>query len=375
MAHDPFIEKIEGRMRIAADEALQAEYRAEIACYCARTGRFIDAEAICKDLRADFGDGRYPRVSVLIMCIEGLIQFFRDVSLASLDRLARASLLSRSLGMNDVAAFSSAWVAHVNFNFDRYDAMVQALDQCFEKLESSNVEARGRAAVVLSDAFLLSGNAAVSRRWFNVAREAAVDTGDHTLVAALTYNRAALNAHLTQLSILAGEASPKSMEMVSTEMGSAFGFQRLVNLQSLEQLLHLSMVGINIFQGNYGAAHKRAEEVKAIFGDALTDGQRALLSAQADLCVVKLGVKSGDNSIIELGIDIDGLKLSDSGDKALMANCYSRIAEEMGLLDIRDKYDEEVRRFLSDFQYTQKLISGKIAHFADHLDSNPSLVQ
>lgn len=350
MAIDPFIERLEVKIQGLSDKVAQAECYAEMACYWARCGEFQRAEQSCQQLRATFGDGRYPRISTLIMCVEGLLLFFRDLDMAALDRLARANLLSRAFGIDDVAALSSAWIAHINFNVDNYEHMGIAINQCFERLDSENSAARGRIAIVLSDAFLLVGRGKQARYWFGVAREAAVETGDHTLVAALTYNRAALNSFLTQLRILSGEASGQAIEIVSSELMSAFGYQRLARLGSLEQLLHLALVGTNIFKRDFESAWRTAKEVQDRFGDLLMPRQRALLVAQAGLSAVMTGREASEidsSTLKSWAFEAEGC---DAGDRALVADCCAQVAEFLGMTEVQSFHAEEMRAYLKMFK-------------------------
>lgn len=363
MAVDPFIQKLELKLLAASDAVARAEYQAEMACYWARSGNFDLAKEMCQELRSSFGNGSYPKISTLIMCIEGLILFFRDVSLASLDRLSRANLLSRSFGINDVAAFSAAWMAHINFNFDRYDQMCVSIRQCIEQLDESNVAARGRVAIVLSDAFFLIGRNKESQRWFGIARDASVDSSDHTLVAALTYNRAALNAHLTQLRILSGSAPTEAIELVYSQINSAFGYQRLAQLRSLEQLLHLALVGIHIFRADFESGQRDARAVLVGFADILLPHQRALLSAQLRLCEQKTDTRSQELDSAWPSEEIDGFIHCDSGDKALILDCYAKIAESKGLAKNQHQYISEMHKQLELAKRGLEVLETKLSQF------------
>jgi hypothetical protein len=365
VAIDPFIRKLELKMQAASTEVAQAEYRAEMACYWARSGHFDLAKDTCQQLRSSFGNGSYPKISTLIMCAEGLIFFFRDVSLTSLDRLARANLLSRSLGINDVSAFSAAWMAHINFNFDRYDQMCVSIRQCFEHLDESNIAARGRVAIVLSDAFFLIGRNKESQRWFGIARDASVHSGDHTLVAALTYNRAALNAHLTQLRILSGAAPAEAIQSVYSQINSAIGYQRLAQLRSLEQLLHLALVGIHIFRADFEAGQREASAVFARFADILLPHQQALLSAQLRLCEQKTNARCQAFDSTWPCEEIEGFIHCDSGDRALILDCYAKVAESKGLVENKNQYLSEMRKYLEFSKEGLEVLETKLSQFSN----------
>jgi hypothetical protein len=358
---DPFIQRLQAKMQASSDPLANAECLATMACYWARSGDFARADSSCQQLRSLYGDGNYPRISMLIMCIEGLLLFFRDVSMASLDRLTRANLLCRAMGVNDVAAFSAAWMAHIYFNSDQFEEMCVSISQCLENLDSANSEARGRVAIVLSDSFLLAGNTVAERRWFKIARDAAEQLGDHTLVAALTYNRAALNAYMAQLQVLSGNAPQNSLDICHTELQSAIGYQRLAQLQSLEQLLHLVLVGIHVFRRDFEAGWALAKDLQSRYEKVLIPRQNALLSAQLRLCAQNTNRSVVEADASSLDAEIDSTLECDDGDRALILNCYSQIARSLGLTDRQERYDAEMRACLRLFHGKQEAL-GMLLH-------------
>ncbi len=227
---------------------------AELACYWARVGEFDEAERLRKELRSTFGDGRDVRVSILIMCIEGLLLYFRDLSPGALDRLARASLLSVAAGHKSLIALTSSWLAHIHFNSNRYVEMSDAIGVCLNSLEKSNLPAVCRVAMLLGDAHLYSGNAAVAQLWYDRARNAALELGDQAFVGALTYNRSALRVFVARVASAAATQSEDHSRLLAGEVQSAINYQAVAQLRSLDHLLAASRVGVLILQRNFSLA-------------------------------------------------------------------------------------------------------------------------
>lgn len=359
----PFVGRLLERARAASNQIEIAEIQAEIACYWARSGDAERAERICQDLRATLDVENYPKVCVLIMCAEGLLIFFKDPSIGALDRLGRANLLSRSMGINDVAAFSSAWMAHINFNAYRYAAMCECISQCMEKISPLDYSARGRLAIVLSDAFLLSRNRDESNKWFSIARDAAFRQGDHTLIASLTYNRAAVNAHSTALSLLAGDVPDSDIATVYSEIKSAINFHKLVEIRSLEQLLDLTMVGVLICKGDFRGAWERSTAVSNTYREFLIPRQRALLSAQIALSAIKSAKKSELADSIRQGEHSEEFDGCDHGDRALILDCYRQIAEAVGRSDLAEIYSLEMATEITLYKRATQELSAHLAQY------------
>lgn len=82
----------ESRMRKGLEQTNDPTERGlllgEWAMYLARIGRFDDAESILIELRRDFDDGHSGRVTVMMMCAEGVLAYFKCLDPQAHDRLA-----------------------------------------------------------------------------------------------------------------------------------------------------------------------------------------------------------------------------------------------------------------------------------------------
>jgi hypothetical protein len=150
----PLESRLTARIAEATDESLRGIYLAELACYYARVGDFDRAESHRVELRSVFGDGRDLRVSVLIMTLEALLLYFRELSPAARDRLLRARLLCAAGKEHRLLALTSAWLAHIDFNLDRFDEMSESIALGIESLDADDGAAECRLALVLGDAFM-----------------------------------------------------------------------------------------------------------------------------------------------------------------------------------------------------------------------------
>ena len=250
----PFELRLDESIRTAPTEIDRAALIAELACYYARIGEFAAAEQLRADLRARFGDGRSLVVSVLVMNLEGLLQYFRDLDLRARDRFQRANLLSTAAGHRALIAFTSSWLAHIEFNSSLFADMHGTLKTGFEAVGSDDRGAECRLSIVLGDAFTSVGNSAAARQWYERARLLATASGDHATIGALTYNRAALKVARARVEDCKGTLSDEDLLSVRAEVKSAVNYQHLAGLTSLEHLLVSAQIGVLMLERKFDEA-------------------------------------------------------------------------------------------------------------------------
>jgi hypothetical protein len=280
----PCVVRLNNEILGSADPITRALKSAELACYFARIGAFDAAEKIRVDLRAIYGDGRNIRVSIYIMCLEGLLLYFRDLEPSAFDRVARAQLLSVGARDQELTALCSAWLAHIHFNANRFSAAVEALDLVFRSIERGNLPAACRATLVAGDIFRYVGLREISNMWYGRAQQLAVDYGDQATVGALAYNRAALDVFSLRLASVVGEASAMSIDLVDVEVRSAINYQAIARVKSLDHLLIGARCGLLMLRADYSGAQLELEKVLNSGDIPLEYGYRITL--QADLVLV-----------------------------------------------------------------------------------------
>lgn len=275
------------------DECRNAEMRgilvAELACYWARVGEFTEAERLRKELRRDFGDGKSARVSILIMCSEALHLYYQELSPNARDRMARASLLSKAVGDGRLIALTSAWLAHIYFNLNRFDQMATDLRSCLCVMSADDGTAECRASLVLGDAFLFVGDVQKSQVYYERARSAAVSLGDQAAVGAMTYNRAALRVARARFNRIDGKSDDFELSMIRGEVQSAINYQAVAQLRSLDHLLQAAQVGVLMLAGSYADAETQIRTVLDSSAVPANSPQWLLLSTDLALALARLG--------------------------------------------------------------------------------------
>lgn len=358
----PYVKRLVANIEAATDAVARAMLTAELAAYWARVGEFEEAERLKTELRSTFGDGRDVRVSILIMCVEGLLLYFRELSPGALDRLARARLLSVASGHRNLTALTSAWLAHIHFNNNRYVEMSDAIGVCLKSLDRSNLPAVCRVSMLLGDAHLYSGNAATAQRWYDHARAAAIELGDQAFVGALTYNRSALRVFVTRIDRAEAVQPDDLIRLLAGEVQSAINYQAVARLRSLDHLLATSRIGVLMLQENFLVAKQEIEvllfskEVKPL------SSQASILNADLALCLAQL--KSTDYSM-QLADDILAQDLNeyDAGDRVLIYASLKEAHNLCGRFPADESLSQPFTAALSDHRSQTSVIEKMLVNF------------
>lgn len=285
----PLVQRLLESIQHVQDPVVKACYMAELGCYWARTGEFDKTEDLRAELRKTFGDGRNVRVSILIMCMEALLAYFRELSPNARDRMARAALLSTAAQDPSLIALTTAWMAHIDFNLNRFDSMASAIENCLSKMASDDGSVECRISLVLGDAFLFAGMVDSSNVWYQRARVAAAKIGDQAAIGALTYNRAALHVAAARLRHISHPLPSSDITMVHIEVQSAINYQAIAQLRSLDHLLQSARVGVMILQSHWSLALPVIAEVLESSEVPENTAQRTLLQADLALSLASVG--------------------------------------------------------------------------------------
>lgn len=341
----PLIQRLEEGMRAAINDEARAELAAQIACYQARVGEFDDAERIRLELRGRYNDGHSPRVSIRIMCAEGLLLFYRALDPGARDRLFRANLLSVALAIPKLIALTSAWLAHVDFNAGRFESMAKCAAASLAMLHDDDGSAECRISLVLGDAFLYAGNEEVSRSWYERARLSANLLGDHAAVGALTYNRSALHLARARIDGLGVEIDRARIALICSEIRSAVNYQAVAQLKSLDHLLRSASASSLMLEERYSDASLAVLKLIASSEVPAGSAELALLYSDNAFCLAKTGNLVLAAEMAAAAIEIEAASF-DSDDRALifdgLRKYYELVEDEGSARKFRSMADQSL---------------------------------
>ena len=286
----PFVTKLVAELNRTVDPEAKAILRAELGCYWARVGEFDEVERLRQDLRREFGDARSARVSILIMVMEALQLYYKELSPGARDRMLRANLLSKGFREPALIARTSAWMAHMELNSARFDAMISELRTTLESMQPGDDGTECRVSLVFGDACLIAGLPLESQAWYERARRAANRLGDHAAVGAMTYNRAALRVARCRYERLMARDGSIDTSLLRLDVESAINYQSVARLRSLDHLLKTTKVGLLLIQENCLEAIPYIEDLLTSTEVAQDSAQRLLLMADYSFALASTGM-------------------------------------------------------------------------------------
>jgi hypothetical protein len=350
----------------AQDPVVKACYMAELGCYWARTGEFDMAEELRSQLRRGFGDGRNIRVSILIMCLEALLAYFRELSPGARDRMARAALLSTAAQDPSLIALTSAWMAHIDFNLNRFDSMAVSIKSCLSKITPNDGSVDCRISLVLGDAFLFSGLISSSNTWYQRARAAAANIGDQAAIGALTYNRAALHVAAARLKHITNPLPSSDIALVQVEVQSAINYQAIAQLRSLDHLLQSAHVGVMVLLSQWAEALPVITKVLESSEIPENAAERTLLETDLALSLASLAESSRATEIIA-GLQKSVIRTFSPDDRALIWHSALRASEVCGLSGELSYYRSEIGSALREHRDIIQNLSSLLHPFEEGL--------
>ena len=333
----PLVSRLESSALAANDPVQKAICSAHIACYLARVGEFDEVERRRVTLRREFGDGRSAPVSILIMCVEALVLFYRGLDPGARDRLARANLLSVACRQPDLVALTYSWLAHIDFNLGNFESMSLAIKRCMHAIASDDGTALLRVSLVLGDALSFSGHAGGARKWYEQARLISTRLGDQAAIGAITYNRAALRVAAARLRSLTLQADDQTLAMLDAEVRSAVNYQSLARLNSLDHLLQSATIGVLMLQERYTDASEAIDRLLATSSVPVDSSELALLYADSALALMNSGHSdlAVDRAKAALAINADAFG---ADDKALLHGTLSDFSLAIGETTAAEHY-------------------------------------
>jgi hypothetical protein len=263
------LQKIDVDLRSASDPATRGKLLARKSAYLARVGKFDEAKALVGDLRRDFANGNSSNVTVWIMLTEGLIHYYEKLSIEANDRIVRAQLLSMAMGDSELAAITSSWRSHLEFERSDFKAMIRSIESTFKFSSPENYAAQTRVSMVLSDCHFLCGDRINGQKWFLRSRDTALKEGDQASIEALLYNKAAFALAWHRAQSCFGTLAPDDLSMLRLELASARNLQDMAGINALGHVVHLCEARLLLLEGKYdhGAAKLQSIRGAAPYGE------------------------------------------------------------------------------------------------------------
>jgi tetratricopeptide (TPR) repeat protein len=326
--------------RIAAtpDPVEAACLRAQRSIYLARQGQRDEAAAIVSAIRDDFGRAPNAVVTAWISLAEALNHFYSNPGPQAMVRLKRAHALGRAMNHPVLVPLCAAWLAHMEFNANHMEAMLQHAGEALRLAQPAHHAALARVSLVIADAFHFAGRFDLAKEWYAAVREHALAEGDDAMISAMLHNIATFRANNVRLSDAFGAKDPGLAARAMLEAESTKNFDLGIGTTSLSLFVPLLRAQLLTIEGQYANA---LELFTGNLEFAETQGMARLLTsfyADSAWCNVNLGNVEESRRNIKTAVAFAG-NSSDPDDLATSNARIAKVLEALGQSEEAAKYE------------------------------------
>ena len=314
--------QLASRIAAARDPVEAACLRAQRGIYLARQGKYEHAQATVDAIRSEFGARPDAQVTAWVSLVEALIHFYSQPGPRARDRLQRAQVLSRAMNHPVLVPLCAAWLAHVEFNDNRMQPMLQQVREALQRAQPDHHAALARVSLVVADALHFAGRFDLAKPWYAKVREHALAEGDDAMISAMLHNVAALRTNQVRLADAFGESLHAEGGRAFMELESTANYDTGIGTLSLGSFLPLLRAQLLVSQGRFAEAvplfsgtldHERLENLAR---------REACFFADRAWCHLKLGEPALALSDVERACALDDVP-ADLDD---MASTHARIS-------------------------------------------------
>ncbi len=348
---------------IAQDPLVKAELMARIAANLARIGKFDEARRCVGELRQDHAGEKSGPATVWLMLAEGLIHLYSDLNPLALDRISRAQMLGLAMKYPAAIALSSAWKSHLEFENSRFDSMILSIRLGLQYAAVDDHEAQVRLAMVLANAFMITGDRVSSQVWFTKARGHAVKSGDQASLEALLYNRTAFGIASIRAEFCVQGDVRVDLTIARKEVESTTNLQALTGINALVNHIYLWGARLSILECNYLTAIADLEIARRGAPFADYNFSQQMINLELTYCLSKLGRFDEALSIFDV-IDLGSIDRLDLDERLVAASMQNEL-ESMDRRFIRAS-DTESRfeKLKSKYTKSQTLLRSSLDEWA-----------
>jgi tetratricopeptide (TPR) repeat protein len=331
--------RLQARIAEERDPVRNACLRAQRAVHLARQGSHDEAQAEVRALRTAFAERPNAEVTAWISLAEAVDSFYRHPGPQALDRLKRAQALARAIGHVELQAVCAAWLAHLEFNANRMETMVQHAAEALRLARPEHHAALARVSLVVADAYHFAGRFDLAKAWYAAVREHALADGDDAMISAMLHNVATFRANNVRIAAVFETMDADQASRAMLEVDSTSNYDVGIGTNSLTLFVPLMRAQLLTAIG-------RHEEGLALFEKhiemAPSQGMARLLpSYEADVawCKLALGQIDKARAWAEHALE-QSIAGSDPDD---LATAYARVAgvfAATGEVERADRYKE-----------------------------------
>jgi tetratricopeptide (TPR) repeat protein len=353
--------QLASRIAAARDPVEAACLRAQRGIYLARQGKHVEAQAIVDAIRGEFGDRPNAEVTAWISLVEALIHFYSQPGPKALDRLRRAHALSRAMNHPVLVPLCAAWLAHIEFNANRMEPMLQYAIEALRLAQPDNHAALARVSLVIADAFHYAGRFDLAKSWYAAVRQHALAEGDDAMISAMLHNVAALRANHVRFADAFHEHRPDEAKLALLELESTKNYDLGIGTLSLALLIPLVRAQLSMVHGLFAEAVQLYSETLDKQNTENLERREACFYAERAWCYWRLGKFAEAHADVDAAVE----RLGTQADPDDVASTHARIAEI--LMEVGEKERSALHRTES-IEFRQRHVNGQ-TELLDQLQS------
>lgn len=329
--------QLASRIAAARDPVEAACLRAQRGIYLARQGNQAEAQAIVEAIRGEFGARPNAEVTAWVSLLEAVIHFFSQPGPKALDRLRRAHALSRAMNHPVLVPLCAAWLAHIEFNANRMEPMLQYATEALRLAQPEHHAALARVSLVVADAFHFAGRFDLAKPWYAAVRQHALADGDDAMISAMLHNVAAFRANEVRLADAFGHPIANELHQALMETESTKNYDTGIGTLSMALLIPLMQAQLLATDGQFRAALEIFDEVLERDSPENLERRKACFYADRAWCHIKLG--QGALALADLERALE--RVEDPADPDDSAAMHARLAAVLGSLGEHERAMEQ----------------------------------
>lgn len=320
------IKNIDEKIRLSQNGLERLVLFAKRAGGLASHSYIAEAKATIVELR-QVNTNADPRLTGWINFSEGLIEHFEKLdNKKAKNKFNRALLISQMVSDRELAGACAAWVAHCDFVDGNLSMAATNIINSFAWSLPDEHETRGRASMVLADAFNAVDQINTSRSWFRAARNHASQAGDIAMQNVMIFNIAAYSVSRLTLDDCTLGASTSDRQRTTMEVASASNLNAALGISELPTMIPTMQVELDIVDRKWDQAINNLENHPSRIVQNSPVRLIPKLVSQRAWCYANLGNLEAAEKDLEHALEIKS-QCTDDDDLAVLLFRLSRVGE------------------------------------------------
>lgn len=327
-----YLSKLEAELAEARSTSVENKILGQIAFHYARLGKTEAATAAIDKVRLYASQVAYDSGAAVcwINLAEGIIEHYSANTGKARSKWERSRAVAQSLGLREVAAIASAWLALSSYLAENIESFESRSIESIRFSDEENYSAVSRVSLNVALCFHYGDDISSARAWYTRCRLAAVRDGDEATLAALMHSMGWMSVSSKRNQVLMEGGRVAQGDLLSITAETVKSYESLVGAANLPAMTPLLVAQNCLLEGKYEVAIEIIDEHCAA---ACSQGFGRLapgLLADRAYCLVSMG-RSHEAKTDAMRADEMTTEELHSDDLAVF---HARLAATFSLLEI-----------------------------------------